>query len=209
MSSEERKKILQMVEEGRISAEEAASLMRALDNDSAEEQINAYDVETGSGFEGSETSAPEFDQVKVRARRFAAIPLWIGVSIAVLSAWGIFSIQQNVGVNFWFFCLIFPLLLGVLLIAAGSAGQGSKWLYVNVDRPYADDWPRNITFGFPIPLGLTAWFMRNFGHNINGMNKTRVDGIVEVLNATGNSNDPFIVNVDDSDGGERVQVYIG
>jgi hypothetical protein len=38
-----------------------------------------------------------------------------------------------------------------------------------------------------------------------------MDGIIEVLNATGNSDDPFIVNVDDddSDGGARVQVYIG
>ena len=33
MSSEERKKILQMVQDGKISAEQAASLMRALDDD--------------------------------------------------------------------------------------------------------------------------------------------------------------------------------
>jgi hypothetical protein len=209
MSSEERKKILQMVEDGAISAEDAANLMRALDEDSVEEQIEAYDVESGSGFEGSETSAPEFEAVKARALRFAMIPLWAGIAVAVLSAWGIFSIQQNVGVNFWSFCLLFPLMLGVLLIAVGSAGQGSKWLYVNVDRRYASDWPKNITLGFPIPLGLTAWFMRNFGHNINGMNKAQVDGIVEVLNATGKSDDPFIVNVDDDDDGDRVQVYIG
>jgi hypothetical protein len=104
---------------------------------------------------------------------------------------------------------MFPLMLGVLLIAFGASGQGSKWLYINVDRSYADEWPKNITFGLPIPLGLTAWFMRNFGHNINDMNKTQVDGIVEVLNATGKSDVPFIVNVNDNDEGERVQVYIG
>lgn len=209
MSSEERKKILQMVEEGTISAEEAADLMRALDQDSAEEQIDVFDAEAGSGFEGSAASAPEFEEVKARARRFAMIPLWAGVFIAVLSAWGIYSIQQNAGVNFWFFCLMFPLMLGVLLIAIGSAGQGSKWLYINVDRRYSNEWPKNITLGFPIPLGLTSWFMRTFGHNINGMNKAQVDGIVEVLDATGKSDEPFIVNVDDDDDGERVQVYIG
>lgn len=209
MSSEERRKILQMVEEGKISAEEAADLMRALNEDSLEEQVEVYEVESGSGFRGSESSAPEFEEVKARALRFAMIPLWAGIGIAVLSAWGIFSIQQNAGVNFWFFCLMFPLMLGVLLIAIGSAGQGSKWLYVNVDRRYATDWPKNITLGFPLPLGLTAWFMRTFGHNINGMSKTQVDGIVEVLNATGNSDEPFIVNVDDDDDGDRVQVYIG
>jgi hypothetical protein len=41
------------------------------------------------------------------------------------------------------------------------------------------------------------------------MNKTQVDGIVEVLNATGDSDTPFIVNVNDDEDGDRVQVYIG
>jgi hypothetical protein len=211
MSSEERRKILQMVEENKISAEEAASLMRALDEDAVEEQIDICETESSSSFEGSEASAYEFDQVKARARRFVMIPLWIGVAIAVLSAWGIYTIQQNAGVNFWFFFLMLPLMFGVLLIALGAVGQGSKWLYINVDRRYATDWPKKITFGFPLPLGLTSWFMRNFGHNISGINKAQMDGIIEVLNATGNSDDPFIVNVDDddSDDGARVQVYIG
>jgi hypothetical protein len=209
MSSEERKKILQMVEEGKISADEAASLMRALDADPAEAEMEVFEAEAGSGFEGSETSAPEFESVKARARRFAMIPLWVGVFIAVLSAWGIFAIQQSAGVNFWFFCLLFPLMLGVLLIALGAGGQGSKWFYVNVDRRQAHDGPRNITFGFPLPLGLTAWFLRNFGHNMRGMNRANVDGIIEVLHATGKSGEPFIVNVDDDEDDEHVQVYIG
>jgi len=126
MSSEERKKILQMVEEGRISAQEAASLMRALDADTDPVQAEMDVFQTESGFEGS--NAPEFEEVKSRARRFAMIPLWIGVFVAVLSAWGIYSVQQSAGVNFWFFCLMVPLLLGVLLIALGAGGQGSKWL---------------------------------------------------------------------------------
>ena len=209
MSSEERKKILQMVEDGKISAQEAASLMRALDadTDSVQAEMKVFQTEAASGFEGRD--APEFEEVKSRARRFAMIPLWIGVFLAVMSAWGIYSIQQNAGVNFWFFCLMIPLLLGVLLIALGAGGQGSKWLYVNVDRREAHDWPQNITLGFPLPLGLTAWFLRNFGHNIRSMRKTNVDEIIQVLDATGKSSAPFIVNVNDDEDGEHVQVYIG
>jgi hypothetical protein len=209
MSSEERKKILQMVEMGKISAQEAVNLMRALDAeaDSVQEEMDVFQTEAGSGFEGSD--APEFEEVKSRARRFAMIPLWIGVFLAVMSAWGIYSIQQNAGVNFWFFCLMVPLLLGVLLIALGAGGQGSKWLYVNVDRREAHDWPQNITLGFPLPLGLTAWFLRNFGQNIRGMGKTNVDEIIQVLDATAKSGAPFIVNVNDDEDGEHVQVYIG
>jgi SHOCT-like protein len=209
MSSEERKKILQMVQDGRISAEQAASLMHALDadTDSAEAEVEVVEMGTSSGYAGNDT--PEFEEVKSRARRFAMIPLWIGVFIAVMSAWGIYSVQQSAGVNFWFFCLLVPLLLGVLLIALGAGGEGSKWLYVNVDRRNAQDWPRNITLGFPLPLGLTAWFLRNFGRYIHGLEKTNVDEIIQILDATGKSGTPLIINANDNEDGEHVQVYIG
>lgn len=209
MSSEERRKILQMVEEGKISAEQAASLMRALETDDAGAKIEVVEAESASGFAGSESSAPEFEDVKARARRFAMIPLWAGILLAVLSAWGIYGIQQNVGVNFWFYCLLAPLFLGVLLIVIGAGGPSSRWLYVNVDRRQAHDGPRNITLGFPLPLALTSWFLRTFGHHIHGMKNTNVDDIIQILDATGKSGEPFIVNVNDDEEGERVQVYIG
>jgi hypothetical protein len=207
MSSEERKKILEMVEEGKITAEQAASLMHALDADA---ETDSLETEPVTGFDGGETSSgPEFERVKARARAFAMIPLWIGVLIAVLSSWGIYSIQQNAGMNFWFFCLLFPLFLGVVLIVIGAGGPHSRWLYVNVDRRYAHDGPKNITLGFPLPLGLTSWFLRTFGQNIHGMKNTSVDDIIQFLDTTGESGGPFIVNVDNDEGGERVQVYIG
>lgn len=207
MSSEERRKILQMVQDGTISAEQAASLMRALEADSAEAEVEI--IETGTGSGGERTDAPEFEEVKARARRFAMIPLWIGVFLTVLSAWGIYSVQQRAGMNFWFFFLMFPLLLGVLLIALGAGGQTSKWLYVNVDRRNAHDGPRNITLGFPLPLGLAAWFLRTFGHNIRGMRNTNVDEIIRILDVTGKSDAPLIINANDNEDGEHVQVYIG
>jgi len=207
MSSEERKKILQMVQDGKISAEQAASLMRAMEEDDVEAEVEF--VESGAGSGDERDDASEFEEVKSRARRFAMIPLWIGVFIAVLSAWGIYSVQQSAGVNFWFFCLLVPLLFGVLLIALGAGGEGSKWLYVNVDRRNAHDWPQNITLGFPLPLGLTAWFLRNFGQYINGMQKTSVDEIIQILDATGKSGAPLIINANDNGDGEHVQVYIG
>ncbi|HET9591131.1 MAG TPA: hypothetical protein VFO91_20260 [Anaerolineales bacterium] len=211
MSSEERKKILQMVQDGKISAEQASSLMRALaaDAESPQPEIEIIQTESGPGFEGSASS--EFEQVKSRARRFAMIPLWIGVFITVLSAWGLYAVQQNVGTNFWFYCLILPLLLGVLLIALGAGGPSARWIYVDVDRrnAKAGDGPRHITLGLPLPLGLVAWFFRTFGRSLKGMSQGRVDGIVQMLEVTRKSGDPLIVNVDETDSGERVQLFIG
>jgi hypothetical protein len=210
MSSEERKKILQMVEEGKISAEEAASLMAAMtahDADSAEAEVEVIESRTGFGYE--KTDAPEFDKIKARARRFSLIPLWAGVLITVLSAWAIYSIQQSAGTNFWFYCMIFPLMLGVLLLALGGGGRSSRWIYVDVNRKDAKpgDGPKHITLGFPIPLGLVAWFFDNFGHNIRGMSRSKVEGIIQMMQATKDSNEPLMVNVDDDDA--HVQVYIG
>ena len=205
MSAEERRKILQMVQNGKISVEQAASLMRALEADSADGEV----LETNAAASSEGNEGTEFEEIKARARRFAIIPLWIGVFITVFSAWGMYAIQQSAGVNFWFFFLIFPLLIGVVLIALGASAQTSKWLYVNVDRRNAQDWPKKITLGFPLPLGLTAWILRTFGRNIHSIKHTNVDEIIQILDATGKSGAPLIINANDNGDGEHVRVYIG
>lgn len=194
MSSEERRKILQMVSEGKITAEGAAGLMRALDDDgeprtnhaddSAEPEVEVLQSLSGSGYE--KAKAPEFDRIRERARRFALIPLWAGIVITVFSAWAIYAIQQNAGTNFWFYCMTLPLLLGVLLITLGAGGRTSRWIYIDVDRQNArpGDGPKHITLGFPVPLGFVAWIFENFGHNFSGMSKGRVEGIIQMMNAT-------------------------
>jgi hypothetical protein len=211
MSSEERKKILQMVADGKISAEEAATLMRALDVDteSAAEEIEVLGVASGMG--GERSDAPEFDEVRRRARRFSGAFLWIGVFITVLSAWGMFGIQQNAGINFWFLCLGMPLTLGILLTVMGAGNRTSRWIYVNVDRTRSrdQDGPRKITIAFPLPLGFAAWFLRNFGSRISGLGNTNVDEILQAISMAKNITEPLIVHVDDADDGERVQVFIG
>ncbi len=206
MSSEERKKILQMVADGKINAEEAATLMRALD-DSAEEQIQV--IEAGSGFSSEKTDAPEFDQVRRRAMRFSGAFLSIGIIFIVLSAWAMFGIQKNNGLNFWFFCMTMPLFFGILLTMLGAGSRTSRWMYVNVDRSHQTEFPRNITIAFPLPLGLVAWFLKNFGGSISGLKKTNVDEIIQAIALAKNISEPLIVNVDDGDDGEKVQVFIG
>jgi len=200
MSAEERRKILQMVADGKISAEEAATLMRTLE-ESAENEV----VETGSGSGGVGGVAVEFDQVRERAKLFAMLPLWGGVILTIFSAWGMFAIQKSAGLNFWFFCMGVPFFLGILLIAvSGSA----RWLYVNVDRSSRTDWPKNITIALPLPLGLAGWFLKNFGSHIEGLKRTTIDEVIMAISSVKSVTEPLIIHVDD-DGGERVQVFIG
>lgn len=212
MSSEERQRILKMVEDGRISAEDAMTLFRALE-ESAEAEMEVYQPESASGGEGGSfasepVDAPEFEEVKARARRFAMVPLWVGVALIVLFAGLMYWVLEASGFGFWFYCLTFPFLFSVFIVAICAGCMNSRWLFVDV-RQKPGETPGRITFGFPVPLGLAAWFMRTFGHHINGMSREKAGGIAEMIRMTASSSSPLIVNAQDDEDGERVMVYIG
>jgi hypothetical protein len=212
MSSEERQQILKMVEEGKISADDAMKLMKALDESSIEMEIISTAPASSSGLEADSDStkpnASEFEEVARKAQRLWQIPLWIGVFITVLSAYWMSTLVNTSNYGFWFYFAWLPLLFGIALITLFASSKTSRWLYVNVEQA-ENEWPRNITLGFPLPLGLASWFLRNFGHNIDGLRQTNVDEIIELLSKGLSSSEPLIVNVDEGENGERVQVYIG
>ncbi len=212
MSSEERQQILKMVEDGKISADEAMKLMKVLDESSVEMEIIEAAPASSSGPEAGSDSqkpnAPEFEEVARKARRLWQIPMWIGVFLTVLSAYWMYTLVNSSNYGFWFYFAWLPLLLGIVLIALFASSATSRWLYVNV-RQTENEWPRTILLGFPLPLGLVSWFLRNFGHNIDGLRQTNVDEIIELLSKGISSKEPLIVNVDEGEHGEKVQVYIG
>lgn len=214
MSVEEQRRILKMVEDGKISADEAMTLIRAIEQDSAGEGLEVIEAAPGSGHraepvEASESSgASEFEEVAARARRFARIPLWIGVGITLLFAGLMYWALQSSGFGFWFYCLTFPFLFGVLIIALASGSGSSRWLFVDV-RQKPGEKPGRITLGFPAPLGLVSWFFGNFGHHLHGMDREKAREIAGMIRMTGKSKSPLIVNAQDDEDGEQVTVYIG
>jgi hypothetical protein len=214
MTDSEREKILKMIEDGKISPEEGLRLMNILEAAAPEDELPAPEVPTGSdsGGQPSEPSNmdadPKIARIKSIARRFWQIPLWIGIAILLLSALGMYGLIQAGHMNFWFYCLIAPLLLGVLVIAAASGSRRARWIFVDVHQKPGER-PQRIFLGFPLPLKLAAWFLRTFGHKIDDLKKTNVDDIIEVLETGFSGDEPLIVNVDEGEDGERVKVYIG
>jgi hypothetical protein len=219
MSAEERRKILQMVADGKISAEEAATLMRALDeSEEVEEEIEviqavpSYNYENEARNASSRSEAPELNEVRRRASRFSNAMLWFGIVFTVFFAWAMFAVQQNAGLNFWFYCLGMPFFFGIVLILLGASVRSSRWIYVNVDRSKSKDkdGPRKISIAFPLPIKLASWFLKTFGSKIDGLKNTNVDDVIQAIAIANNSiTDPLIIHVDDTDDGEKVQVFIG
>jgi hypothetical protein len=214
MTDNEREQILKMIADGKISPEEGLRLMHILDEDAPEDgnPVPAAAASTGSGEQRSEPSGMETDpkiaRIKSIASRFWQVPLWIGVGILVLSALGMYALIQAGQMNFWFYCLVAPLLLGVIVIAAAAGSRKARWLFVDVQQKPGER-PRRIFLGFPLPLKLTAWALRTFGHKINDLKNTSVDEIIQVIETGLTGDEPLIVNVDEGEEGERVKVYIG
>ncbi len=160
------------------------------------------------GAQGNFENDPRIDRVKSTVQRLWQIPLWIGVFITVMSAWGMYMLVRAADLNFWFYFLSIPLLLGVLIMVAAVGSRKARWLFVDVHQKPGEK-PGRIFLGFPLPLKLAAWFLRTFGRYIPDLGKTNVDEVIEVIETGFTGNEPLVVNVDEGEDGERVQVYIG
>jgi hypothetical protein len=124
------------------------------------------------------------------------------------SAYGMYAIQQAHGMNFWFFLLILPLLLGVLTIVAAADSRQARWIYVDVQQKPGDH-PERIFLGFPLPLKLATWFLRTFGPIIPSLEKINLDAVLLAIETGISDEEPLLVDVEEDEEGHRVQVYIG
>jgi hypothetical protein len=219
----ERLQILEMIEKGVISAAEGVRLLNSLQGEPEEVGAPLISPAIPSAAGPSqepevtvEEPAPEdkpspvpsnFDAETRKWRRWWWIPLTIGVSITVISGLLMFLAYQSSGFGFWFACLWFPLLFGVVIMSLAAASRTTRWLHVRVHQE-PGEWPQTIAISLPIPLRFTAWLLRIIKPYIHNMENTSLDEIILALEKT-SPDQPFYVNVDEGESGEKVEVYIG
>jgi hypothetical protein len=218
----ERLQILEMIEKGVITAEEGVRLLNSLQG---EPEVIEPPLINSSTTDSETSPAPEvifeepvpevnvsptpleFENETKKWRSWWWIPLTVGISITVVSGLLMVLAYQNNGFGFWFACLWFPLLLGVIIISLAAASRTTRWLHVRVHQE-PGEWPRTIAISLPIPIRFTAWLLRIFRPYIHGMDKTNLDEVILALEKT-SPEQPFYVKVDEGDSGEKVEVYIG
>jgi len=228
MSNEsERLQILEMIESGVISAAEGVRLLNALQGRAGEGFAPALDasVEANAPKEPAQPAEPEvveeapssgtksssapanFAPGIKKWRSWWWLPLSIGIGITVISGLLMFLAYQRSGFGFWFACLWFPLLFGVIVISLAAASRTARWLHVRVHQE-PGEWPQTIAISLPIPIRFTAWILRIFRPHIPNMDKTSLDEVILALEKT-SPEQPFYVEVDEGENGEKVEVYIG
>jgi len=221
MTDQERTQVLKMIEEGRVTPEEGLRLLQTLEQNPAEDEGRpaesgaasnpGQDPPAAGSQAGYRTAADPAIQhgVEIIRRLWLFIPLAIGILVTVLGGWIMYANLHPSSFNAWFYCLGLPVtLVGVAIMAAASASQAARWIYLRVEQK-PGEYPRYIVLGFPLPLRLAAWILRTFGRYIPNLDRSTVDEIFDVLDRTTSSDAPLMVNVDEGDGGNRVQVYLG
>jgi hypothetical protein len=198
MSSQtERMHILQMIEDGQITAADGLKLFDALSAAEAAEPLPA-----------AVPSIPDPDLE--HWRRWWLVPMWAGIGVLLVGALLMFLAYQSSGFGFWFVCATLPFIAGVLIMALAAASRSARWLHVRVrTNPDAGHGPRNIALSFPLPIRLTAALLRLIGPFVPQLKDHGLDELILALAETTSAEAPLYVDVAEGAGGERVQVYIG
>jgi hypothetical protein len=221
----ERRLILDMIDNGKITADEGLGLLKALadsEDRSPEKEIDLLasgsEAETAAGPDAASpenaSSEPEVEAgeaktappVAARWRGWWQYPLWTGVTITVIGAVLMYWALQAYGIGFWFVCAWIPLLVGILLMALAWQSRSGRWLHLRVEQP-PGDWPRRIAFS--LPVAPVAWFVRTFKGWIPELQNPSVEELLRALEENTSPDNPLYIEVAEGEHGERVQIFIG
>jgi hypothetical protein len=206
------RKILDMVQEGQISAEEGLRLINAIGSrdklSKAQDQGPELDaVSQNDDNDALPPQIPEEEKQRMnRLKRWWVLPFGIGLMITILGVIWMYTgyLERGFGWGFWLAWI--PFLLGILIVAVSFHTSRSVWLHVRI-RQSPGETPQRISISLPIPILLTRWFINAFGNQIPGLRDQPLDNYSEILENI-SPEAPFYVHVNEDDG-EEVEVFIG
>ena len=212
-SENERLEILEMIQQGTISPDEGMKLIEAIGES---DEISEMEYATAKA-ELEEIVEPvgiidyvqKVDQEYLsKIKSWWIIPFWIGVTITVLGGALIYWAWTTHGIGFGFVAAWIPFLIGVGLLVLGWNSRTGPWIHIRIKQNPGEK-PERIAISFPIPNRFIAWSLRTFSSFIPKMNLSGADEILLALGNYSQGDAPLTIDVEDSDDGEKVKIYIG
>lgn len=191
---EERRRILEQVEAGEISVEQAVQRLEALADEAGEQEEPQIPP-----------PPPEPIERPLLVRIVWQVTLWVGVTVLVGGSLLVAAVYAWHVADHWLLCGWPLFVLGVLIVVLAWWMQRARWFSLRVRQ---HDGP-NIAFAFPLPLGPIAWLLRVLRPFVPKIRETAVDEMLLAMHREMRDGRPFIVDVDEGEDGEKVQVYFG
>lgn len=210
-AGKERHRILEMIEQDAITAEEGLNLLHALEPPQDSEVRPVPHPHTASSRDGTDSGRQPIDtpdpEGLQRWKQWWMIPFLAGIAITILGGGWMYSVWSSRGFGFLFLLTWMPFLSGVLILATAWSSRNSPWLHLRVrQKPGAK--PGRIAISVPIPFRFLAWTIRTFGHWIPNLDGNSLNDLVLDVEQSTNQHLPIIVDVDEGEEGEKVQVII-
>jgi hypothetical protein len=191
-------KVLQMIQDGTISAEEGAKLLDALG-----QGPQPADQPAGETLphESAATIAPVGPPSW--ARWAWVYPLAAGLGLLAIA--GIFTglVMRDGRQLGWLACTLPPMILGALVMALAWWSRSARWLHVRVR-----DGEKRINISLPLPLRLAAWGVRMARPWVPQLQDTAVDELILSLAEADSQEGILAVEVNEG-ADEQVRVYLG
>jgi len=210
---EERRRILEMLEAGTISAEEAAALMEALgDEDPGPALAVRPAAKTHDEPREEPPAAKETIIIEEKSGRpideFTPpwmLPFGLGLGLLMLGI-GVLWVMSYLGQMslFWFLCGLIPLGWAIVFVLAAAWLAWGLWLHVRVES--ADGGRVRLHIPLP-PFGLAVWALRLAGRFVPYLQNSALDETLEALQGEWKRGERMVIHVDDE--GDRVEVVIG
>lgn len=216
--SEERQQILQMLQAGAITADQAMDLLEALESSEPpqleepdSQDTAAPEPDYGPALEGDVIHPQEPPPNMDRFRRFWQIPFFICLGFLMISGLWLRSIYQasEGAISLGFVCLWSVFIFAFLLTVLAFMSRQVAWVHVRVREKAGT----RIAISLPLPLGLAKWGVQFAQGFVDDETKVTLHMASDFITAAQESmkepgSEPLMIHVDDDDG-DRVQVYIG
>jgi hypothetical protein len=198
----ERQKVLQMLEDGKISATDAARLINALneiDEPISEEWADTVQVTPQPTMQPHEAE---------KFRHFWQIPFYIALSLTVLLSAGLYMYGSSGGESWLaYFCFGNMLLFSIIAALLALATRFSLWLHLRVEETDGT----KVAISLPLFMPLITFGLSIARGRVNeetSRNIETAEAVIRAFSESGNRAEPLMLHVDDDDG-DKVQIYIG
>jgi hypothetical protein len=198
MMSEERMQVLNMVEAGQISPDEAVQLFDALNG--------AEPAPKGDTVGEPPSSPPDLSHLENGWLYLVAAGAAVMALGAPLVALGL----DGRAALFWvLLCGWAPFFTGLAILTLGAWSRNARWFHLRISRSRGRT--GSLALSFPLPLTLTAWVLGILRLLWPQFKETGIDEAVLALRDGLEDEDdqPVYIDVLDGEDGEHVQLYIG
>lgn len=220
MATAETQKILDLLNDGRINAEQALNLLNAIQpaaeqDDSPEPRATSQVAEFPQIPASPSENAGAYgdSQIPQKWQRFWVFPLLAGLIISLLSGALWYGIQTYLPEYRTLLVCAIPLFsLGILATLFALLSSNACWLHLRVQNPPGEN-PQRIAISFPIPFGMIGLFLQLFSRHIDSLQAMPFESLktahmLKNFKQYVSPQNPLYIEAHEDDG-EHVMIWIG